>query len=168
VESELAELVYQELRRLALLFMRRERGNHTLQPSALVNEAWERLAEQPNISWQDRNHFFAVAANCMRNVLVDYARRRRATKRGGDKRQVTLHDHLLAGQERVVDLLALNEALDGLKALDARACQIVEMHFFGGLSFEEIAQVLHISARTVGRDWDMARRWLHNQLAAAE
>jgi RNA polymerase sigma factor (TIGR02999 family) len=157
VESELAELVYQELRRLALLFMRRERGNHTLQPSALVNEAWERLAEQPNISWQDRNHFFAVAANCMRNVLVDYARRRRATKRGGDKRQVTLHD-----------LLALNEALDGLKALDARACQIVEMHFFGGLSFEEIAQVLHISARTVGRDWDMARRWLHNQLAAAE
>src|ERR1035438_4349472 len=139
VESELAALVYSELRRLASVYMRRERGNHTLQPTALVHEAWVRLADRPNVAWQNRAHFFAIASHHMRQILVDHARKRRAAKRGGVQHQITLQDNLLGEQRSLVDLLALNEALERLNALDPRACRIVELHFFGGLSFEEMA-----------------------------
>jgi RNA polymerase sigma factor (TIGR02999 family) len=165
VESELAALVYSELRRLASVYMRRERGNHTLQPTALVHEAWVRLADRPNVAWQNRAHFFAIASHHMRQILVDHARKRRAAKRGGVQHQITLQDNLLGEQRSLVDLLALNEAIEGLNALDPRACRIVELHFFGGLSFEEMALVLEVSVRTVERDWGMARAWLHNELA---
>lgn len=165
VEGELAELVYADLRRLAARYMRRERGNHTLQATALVNEAWARLADAPNVGWQDRAHFFAIAAHNMRQILVDHARRRRAAKRGGIQQQITLDDNLAGQQQNAVDLLALNEALERLKAMDARACRIVELHSFGGLSFEEMALVLEVSPRTIKRDWSMARAWLHGELA---
>jgi RNA polymerase sigma factor (TIGR02999 family) len=165
VESGLAALVYGELRRLASAYMRRERVNHTLQPTALVNEAWERLADGPNVTWQNRAHFFAIASQHMRQILVDHARKRNATKRGGVQQQITLHDHLLIAPHNVVDVIAINEALDQLKVLDPRACRVVELHFFGGLSFEEMALVLEVSTRTIRRDWNMARAWLHNELA---
>jgi RNA polymerase sigma factor (TIGR02999 family) len=165
VESELAALVYSELRRLASSYMRRERGNHTLQATALAHEAWARLASGPNVDWQDRAHFFAIASHSMRQILVDHARKRRAAKRGGLQQQITLQDHLLGEDRNLVDLLALNEALERLQALDPRACRIVELHFFGGLSFEEIARFLEISTRTIKRDWSMARAWLHNELS---
>lgn len=165
VESELAALVYSELRRLASAYMRRERGNHTLQPTALVHEAWVRLADGPTVAWQNRTHFFAIASHHMRQILVDHARKRRAAKRGGVQQQITLQDHLAGEQRNLVDLLVLNEALDRLKSLDPRACRIVELHFFGGLSFEEMALVLEVSVRTIKRDWSMARAWLHSELA---
>jgi RNA polymerase sigma factor (TIGR02999 family) len=165
VESELAALVYSELHRLASAYMRRERGNHTLQATALVHEAWARLADGPNAEWQNRAHFFAIASHHMREILVDHARRRNAAKRGGIQRQIILHDDLLGEQRNLVDVIALNEALENLKALDGRACRIVELHFFGGLSFEEMALVLGVSTRTIKREWSMARAWLHNQLA---
>ena len=165
VEGELAELVYADLRRLAASYMRRERGNHTLQATALVNEAWARLADRPNVGWQDRAHFFAIAAHNMRQILVDHARRRRAARRGGIQQQITLDDNLAGQQPNAVDLLALNEALERLKALDPRACRIVELHSFGGLSYEEMALVLEVSTRTIKRDWSMARAWLHGELA---
>jgi RNA polymerase sigma factor (TIGR02999 family) len=165
VESELAERVYGELRRLASAYMRRERGNHTLQPTALVNEAWARLAEGPTVAWKNRAHFFAIASHTMRQVLVDHARKRGASKRGGVQQQVAFNDNLLAEQRSLVDLLVLNDALERLEALDPGACRIVELHFFGGLSFEEMALVLEISTRTIKREWSMARAWLHNELA---
>lgn len=164
VESRLIPLVYSELRRVASAYMRRERGNHTLQPTALVNEAWIRLADQPNATWQNRVHFFAVAARVMRQILVDHARKKRAGKRGGEQRQITLQDHLIGERQNLADVLALNQALDRLKELDARAAQIVELHFFGGLSFEEMELVLKVSSRTIERDWRMARAWLRNEL----
>jgi RNA polymerase sigma-70 factor, ECF subfamily len=166
-ESELAALVYEELRRLASAYMRRERRNHTLQPTALVNEIWGQLANQPNIAWQGRAHFFAIASCHMRRILVDRARARNAARRGGAQQQVALQDHLIAEEHNVIDVIALNEALEGLEALDPRACRIVELHFFGGLSFEEMALVLGVSTRTVKRDWSMARRWLRNELATS-
>jgi RNA polymerase sigma-70 factor, ECF subfamily len=168
VESELAAGVYAELHRLAAAYMRRERKNHTLQPTALVNEAWERIAGQPIPAWENRAHFFAIASRCMREILVDHARRRKSQKRGGDWRRITLYDQTLEEQREVVDVLAINEALEHLKALDARACRIVELHFFGGLTFEEMGLVLGMSSRSVKRDWSMARSWLHKELAQSE
>ncbi len=165
VESELASLVYGELRRLAAIHMRRERGNHTLQATALANEVWAQIAGGPNVEWQNRAHFFAIASLHMRQILVDHARKRSAAKRGGDQPAVTLQDNLIGEQSNLVDLLVLNEALDRLKTFDERACRIVELHFFGGLSFDEMALVLGVSARTVKRSWSMARAWLHSQLA---
>jgi RNA polymerase sigma factor (TIGR02999 family) len=164
VESDLAELVYAELRRLASIYMRRERGNHTLEPTALVHEAWARLSDGEHITFQNRSHFFAVAANRMRQVLVDHARKRRAAKRGGIQHQVTLHDHLFGKQDQLIDVIALDEALDRLKAIDPRASRIVELHFFGGIPFEEMAKILELSERTIKRDWAMARAWLHKEL----
>jgi RNA polymerase sigma factor (TIGR02999 family) len=165
VESELVTLVYRELHRLAGTYMRRERRNHTLQPTALVNEVWERLVDEPSVTWQNRAHFFAIASLHMRRILVDHSRKRNAAKRGGVQRQVTLDDFLPGEQRNLVDLIALNEALDRLQALDSRACRIIEFHFFGGLSFEEMALVLDISPRSAKRDWSMARAWLANELA---
>jgi RNA polymerase sigma-70 factor (ECF subfamily) len=167
VEGRLAPLVYAELRRAASRQMRRERANHTLQPTALVNEAWLRLMDQPNRSWENRAHFFAVASRIMRQILVDHARKRIADKRGRAQQQVPLSEPLLATDRDPVEILALDEALERFRAIDARGSRILELHFFGGLSFDETALVLDISTRTVKRDWSMARAWLHGELSKA-
>jgi RNA polymerase sigma-70 factor, ECF subfamily len=165
VEALLVPQIYTELRRLAGHYMRFERKSHTLQPTALVNEAYARLVQQPQISWQNRAHFFATASHLMRHILVDYARARQAGKRGGMQRQVTLGDDLLPSQNRTVDLLILDEAIEHLAQFDPRQARIVELHFFGGLTFEETAEVLKTSERTVKRDWTMARAWLKGELS---
>jgi RNA polymerase sigma factor (TIGR02999 family) len=165
VESRLIPQVYGELRRLAAHYMRSERGNHTLQPTALVNEAYTRLVQQPQIPWQSRAHFFATASHLMRHILVDHARARRAGKRGGLQRQVTLDDALLPSSQRTMDVLILDEALENLAQFDPRQARIVELHFFGGLTFAEIALVLKVAERTVKRDWSMARAWLKGELS---
>ena len=164
-EARLAPQVYNELRRMASRHMRRERAGHTLQATALVNEAWLRLVDAPHMSWQNRAHFFAVASTHMRQILVDHARRRQAGKRGGVQQQITLVEPLLAAPADSIDVFALHELLEHLKTFDARASRIVELHFFGGLSFEEMALVLDVSVRTVKRDWSMARAWLHSELS---
>ena len=156
-EAELAPIIFRELRRVAQGHLRRERPNHTLQATALVNEVWIRLAGQPAIGWENRAHFFSVSSRLMREILVDYARRRNAGKRGGAQQQITLEDHLAAQQDHSTEVLALDQALERLQKFDPRASRIVEMHFFGGLSFEEMGLVLGVSARTVKRDWRMAR-----------
>ena len=169
VEARLIPQVYGELRRLAAHYMRSERGNHTLQPTALVNEAYTRLIQQPQIPWQSRAHFFATASHLMRHILVDHARARRAGKRGGVQQQVTLDDALLPSPERTpehtIDVLILDEALENLAQFDPRQARIVELHFFGGLTFTEIALVLKVTERTVKRDWSMARAWLKGELS---
>jgi RNA polymerase sigma-70 factor, ECF subfamily len=165
VEAQLIQRVYGELRRLAARYTRSERGNHTLQPTALVYEAYTRLVQQPQVPWQSRAHFFATASQLMRHILVDYARARRAGKRGGVQHQVTLSEAVLQPQNRTIDVLALHEALEHLVQLDPRQARIVELHFFGGLNFEEIAMVLALSERTVKRDWSMARAWLQGELS---
>ena len=166
VEAELIPQIYGELRQLAARYMRGERRNHTLQPTALVHEAYERLIQQPQIPWQSRAHFFATASQMMRHILVDYARTRQAAKRGGIKQQVTLDDAVHPATDQSVDVLALHEALERLAKFDVRQSRIVELHFFGGLTFEEIAEVLNVSERTVKRDWSMARAWLKGELAS--
>jgi RNA polymerase sigma-70 factor (ECF subfamily) len=166
VEADLIPQIYPELRQLAARYMRRERRNHTLQPTALVHEAYERLVQQPQIPWQSRAHFYATAAQLMRNILVDHARARQAAKRGGIQHQVTLDETVLSTTDQSVDILALHEALERLTKYDARQSRIVELHFFGGLTFEEIALVLCVSDRTVKRDWSMARAWLKGELAS--
>jgi RNA polymerase sigma-70 factor, ECF subfamily len=165
VEAQLLPQVYGELRRLAARYMRNERGNHTLQPTALVNEAYALLVQQPQVPWQSRAHFFATASQLMRHILVDYARKRQAAKRGGVQRQITLSEAILQAENRTIDVLVLNEALEHLAKLDPRQARIVEYHFFGGLTFEEIAEVLNVSDRTVKRDWSMARAWLKGELS---
>jgi RNA polymerase sigma-70 factor (ECF subfamily) len=164
VEAKLIPQVYGELGRLAARYMRGERGNHTLQPTALVNEAYILLVQQ-QIPWQSRAHFFATASHLMRHILVDRARKRVAAKRGGMKRQVTLDEAVLQSQNRTIDVLILHEALEHLATLDPRQARIVEFHFFGGLNFEEIAVVFQLSCRTVKRDWSMARAWLKVDLS---
>lgn len=163
-EAQLIPQVYKELRRLAGHYMRLERGNHTLQPTALVHEAYTRLVEQARIPLQNRAHFFATASKLMRQILVDHARARRAGKRGGVHQQVTFDEALITTQGRSIDVLALHEALDQLAKFDDRQGRIVELHFFGGLSLGEIALVLGVSERTVKSDWSMARAWLKSKL----
>jgi RNA polymerase sigma-70 factor (ECF subfamily) len=165
VEARLIPQVYGELRRLAAHYMRSERGNHTLQPTALVNEAYTRLVQQPQIPWQSRVHFFATASHLMRHILVDHARARSAGKRGGLQRQITLDDALLPSSDRTIDVLILNEALENLAQFDPRQARIVELHFFGGLTFAEIALILNVTERTIKRDWSMARAWLKGELS---
>jgi RNA polymerase sigma factor (TIGR02999 family) len=165
-EAQLAPIIFRELRRVAQGHLRRERPNHTLQATALVNEVWIRLAGQPTIGWENRAHFFSVSSRLMREILVDYARRRNADKRGGAQQQITLQDHLAAQQEHSTELLSLDQAVERLQKFDPRASRIVEMHFFGGLSFEEMGLVPGVSARTVKRDWRMARAWLRGELSA--
>ncbi len=166
VRSRLMSIVYDELRRRAALCMAWERGNHTLQPTALVHEVYLRLIVQ-DIPWQGRAHFFALAAQAMRNVLVDNARARRAARRGGARQQVTLDEAVAFSPARSVDFIALDEALTRLAKQDPRQSRIVELRFFGGLSLEEVGEVLHISERTAKRDWRMARSWLQRQLKAS-
>jgi RNA polymerase sigma-70 factor (ECF subfamily) len=165
VEAQLIPKVYGELRRLAAGCMRAERGNHTLQPTALVNEAYTLLVRQTQLPWQSRAHFFATASQLMRHILVDYARMRRAAKRGGVQSQVTLSEAVLQSEDRTIDVLILREALEHLAQLDPRQARIVELRFFGGLKFEEIAAVLDVSDRTIKRDWSMARAWLKGELS---
>ena len=163
--DKLMPLVYSELRRLASNYLRRERAEHTLQPTALVNEAYLKLVDQRNAKWQNRAHFFGISAQLMRRILVDHARHHEAVKRGGSQQQrISITSVEKFAQEPEVDLLALNEALDELGRMDPQQSRIVEMKFFGGLSIEEIGEVLGIGHATVERDWKLARAWLRRQL----
>ncbi len=162
--GELMPLVYNELRRLAHRQMRRERPGHTLQTTDLANEAYLRLVGSHQVDWQDRVHFFAVAAQIMRHLLVDRARARRYVKRGGGARQVTLDETAIISQRRGTEMLALDEALTRLAALDERKSKIVELRYFGGLSAEEVAEVLGVSTITVKREWLKAKAWLYREL----
>lgn len=163
--DELMPLVHAELRRLARAKLRRERPGHTIQPTALVNEAYLRLVDQRRVRWQNRAHFFGIAAELMRRVLVDHARRRQAAKRGGPLRVVTLDDAVAPVEPRDVELIALDQALERLASFDDRQSRLVVMRFFGGLSVEEAAAALGVSRATAERDWTMARAWLHRTLA---
>jgi RNA polymerase sigma factor (TIGR02999 family) len=165
-ETELLPLVYAELRRVAAGYMRRERPGHTLQATALVHEAYIQLVDQTRVTWRNRAHFFAVAAQIMRRILVDHARAHRAQKRGGDARKLTLEEAIGVFGGRDVALEALDDALSTLCQLDPRQGRIVELRFFGGLTIDETAEVLGVSAPTVEREWRMARAWLHSQLSA--
>jgi RNA polymerase sigma factor (TIGR02999 family) len=156
--------VYNELRRLAAHYLRRERAGHTLQPTALVNEAYLRLVDQRNADWKNRAHFFAIAGQAMRRVLLDHAKARRRDKRGGAMARVTLDEGLLASPRHDLDIEALEEALGALAAIDARQVTIVELRYFGGLSVEETAEALGISPATVRRDWTVAKAWLRRAL----
>lgn len=164
-EDQLIPQVLGELRRLAVHYMRTERRNHTLQPTALVNEAYARLMQGSQVPCRSRAHFFATASQLMRHILVDHARARQAGRRGGARHQITLEEAMLQSQNRTIDVLALDEALERLALLDARQARAVELHFFGGLNFAEIALVLNVTERTVKRDWRMARDWLRGELS---
>ena len=160
----LLPLVYDELRRLADHYLRQERPDHTLQATALVHEAYLRLVDQTSISWQNRAHFFSVAAQVMRHILVDHARKMHAEKRGGGERKLSLDAAVSFFEERDVNLVALDEALNELAQMDAQQSRIVELRFFGGLTIEEIAEVLKITPGAVRYDWRMAKAWLHRAL----
>jgi len=161
--DHLIPIVYDELHRLARRYMRGERPGHSLQTTALVNEAYMRLVDYKNMKWQNRAHFFAVSAHLMRRILVDHARRHNL-KRGGGVHHVSLDDTAIVGGERDADLVALDDAINLLAKLDPRKVQVVEMRFFGGLSVEETAEVLKVSAITVMRDWSTAKAWLYREI----
>ncbi len=167
---ELARLVYDNLRRYAAAMMRHEAGPRTLQPTALVHEAFLRMVDQSRVDWQGRTHFFAVGAEMIRRILVDDARRRGALKRGGDRERIDLEDREALGPAETpgVDLLALDDALRRLEDLDPRAARVVELRFFGGLREVDVAALLGVSASTVHEDWRMARAWLRDELGAPE
>lgn len=162
---EINASIYRELRRIASAKMHGERGNHTLQPTALVHEAFVRLADEPKSAWVDRSRILGLAARAMRNILVDHARARSAGKRGAGAIQVTLDQGLIESGGALVDVLAVDEALTRLAEFDSRQARVLELHFFGGLTFDEIAIELDVSTRTVKNDWRMARAWLYQQLA---
>lgn len=165
IGQDLDGLLYSELRALAADFLGRERSNHTLQTTALVHEAWIKLRAQDESRWSDRAHFVAIVSQAMRRILVDHARRKWADKRGAGLRRVTLATDLTpASDSSEVDVLALDEALGRLAALDERQAQVVELRFFGGLTVEEVARALDISARTVASEWRLARAWLSREL----
>lgn len=164
VEAQLFTLVYDELRRIAAAYLRRERPDHTLQPTALVHEAYLRLVDQSEQNWNNRAHFLGIGAHLMRQILVDYARKRDADKRGGGERPVTLDEIALPGFKQPEEILAVDEALSRLEQLDKRQSQIVELRFFGGLTEEEIGELLHLSVRTIKRDWSVARAWLYAEI----
>jgi len=164
--DRLLPIVYKELQRIAHRQLGAERPDHTLNTTALVHETYLKLVDLDRIEWKNRAHFFAVAARAMRRVLIDYAVRRKAAKRGGGQPAITLDDVMGAAETRVDQLLALNDALERLEALDERNCRIVECRFFGGLSIVETAEVLEVSPATVKRGWTMARAWLNRELSA--
>jgi RNA polymerase sigma factor (TIGR02999 family) len=165
VLNELLPLVYNELRRLAGTYLRRERDNHTLPPTALVHEAYLRLVGQKTVDWQNRAHFFGIAARLMREILIEYARGRHRQKRGGELRtQIALDDAVSFHDEKQVDVIAVDEALSALEKLDERQARIVEMKFFGGLTVEEIAEVLDVSPATIKREWKTAKLLLYKML----
>ena len=162
--DNLLPLIYDELRRLAAHYLRRERQGHTLQPTALVHEAYLRLVDQTQTRWENRAHFFGAAAQAMRRILVDHARQHKAAKRGGAEQRVTLDEGLAFAPERGLDLLALEDALIKLEQVDPQRSRLVELRFFGGLSTEEVAEVMGVSAATVSRQWRAAKAWLHREL----
>jgi RNA polymerase sigma factor (TIGR02999 family) len=163
--DKLMAVVYDELRRMARRYMSSENPGHTLQPTALVHDAYLRLVDQSVVKWQNRAHFFGVAAQIIRHILVDHARERHALKRGGASFKVTLTEDVIAAEQVDLDLVRLDEALGRLAALDSRQGRIVELRFFGGLSIEETAAVLNVSPATVKREWVTARAWLNRELA---
>lgn len=164
--DELTPLVYRELKRIASGQLRNERPGHTLQATALVHEAYLKLVDQRDVSWQNRAHFFGLAAQAMRRILLDYAKQRVCQKRGGGQHRTTLDEGLVVAPERASDLVVIDQALSRLEQLDARQAKIVELRFFGGLSVEETAEAMGISAPTVKREWAMAKAWLYRELAA--
>lgn len=163
--DQLMSAVYDELHRLARRYMRRESPGHTLQTSALLNEAFLRLVDQKNVQWQNRAHFFGIAAQMMRRILVDYARSRNYEKRGGGARPLSLDDSLIVSDARNEEVVNVHEALERLTQFDSRKGQIVELRFFGGLSIEETAEVLGVSPGTVMRDWTLAKAWLRREMS---
>lgn len=165
--AQLTPLVYEDLRRLAHHYMKAQRADHTLQATALVNEAYLRLADQTNPTWQNRAHFFAVAGRAMRQILVDYAKKYRSQKRGGGAAKLELDEVALVSPAQSKEIIDLHEALEKLAALDERKAEVVELKYFGGLTYDEIAEVLKISLITVRRDWEFARTWLYTQLQSA-
>ena len=164
--DQLYPLVYDELHRLARRYMSRERKGHTLQTSALINEAYVRLAGQ-KVNWANRSHFFAISAQIMRRILIDHARRHAYAKRGGGAQQVSLEEAATVTPDQSAELIRLDEALTSLAEMDPRRSQVVELRYFGGLNNEEIAGVLNVSENTVTRDWNMARAWLYQQLTGS-
>jgi RNA polymerase sigma-70 factor, ECF subfamily len=164
VAARLLPLVYDELRNLAGGYLDKENAGHTLQPTALVHEAFLRLVGMDQVDWQDRNHFFALGARAMRRILIDHARGRRRAKRGGDGQRVELHSDIWPVPEQGTDILALHEALEQLAQLDERQAKVVELRFFGGLTMDEVATTLNVSKRTAEGDWKTARAWLMVQL----
>lgn len=163
--DRLVPLVYRELRRIAAAHMRRESAAHSLQPTALVHEAYLRLIKVTQVDWQDRAHFFSVASTLMRRILVDYARANRAHKRGGDEKTLWLDEELMPSPGRAPEIVAVDDALNKLAKVEGRPAKIIEMRFFAGMTEEEIADVLGISTRTVKRDWRMAKAWLFHELS---
>jgi RNA polymerase sigma factor (TIGR02999 family) len=162
--DQLLPRIYDELRKLAGSYLRRERRDHTLQPTALVHEAFLKLVDQRAVQWQNRAHFFGIAAQAMRRILVDHARAHDADKRGAGERKISLDDADVAGAMPDIDVLALDEALTRLAALDPQQSRVVELRFFGGLTMEETAEVMGTSPATVGREWTMAKAWLYAEL----
>jgi RNA polymerase sigma factor (TIGR02999 family) len=162
--DQLIPVVYQELRGMADRFLRRESAGHTLQPTALVHEAWLRLTDQTRVNWQNRAQFFGLAAQMMRRILVDHARTKHREKRGAGAVRLSLDEVINLSQERAADLVALDEALEALGSFDRRKCSVVELRYFGGLSVEETAEALGVSPDTVMRDWKLAKAWLYQQL----
>lgn len=162
--DRLMPFVYEELRRLAGNFMHGQRTDHTLQTTALVNEAYLRLIDSSRVCWQNRTHFFAISAQLMRRILVDFARAKKANKRGGEGQKITFDENLPVTAKKESELIRLDEALEKLAALNKRQSQIVEMRYFGGMTEEEIGEALNISSRTVRRDWTAARAWLYYEL----
>jgi RNA polymerase sigma factor (TIGR02999 family) len=163
--EKLIPIIYEELRARAAGYLRRERPGHTLQTTALVHEAYLRLADAQDLPWQNRTHFFAIAATVMRRILVEHARKKTASKRGGSGVRLTLDEGLAVTDRADVDVIAVDEALDRLAAVDAQQARVVELRFFSGLSVEETAEALGVSSRTVKRDWAVAKAWLHRELS---
>jgi RNA polymerase sigma factor (TIGR02999 family) len=163
--DKLMPLIDEELRRLAHRYMSRERAGHTLQTTALVNEAFVRLVNRKNVNWQNRAHFFGLAAQLMRTILVDHARSHACAKRGGGAFKLELDDALVVSQKKAAEVIALNDALNELVRLDPQQSRIVELRFFGGLTVEETAEVLHLSPATIKREWSTAKAWLYHELS---
>jgi RNA polymerase sigma-70 factor, ECF subfamily len=163
--DRLTPLIYDELHRLANFYMRKQSPGHTLQATALVNEIYIKLINTKNVNWKDRAHFFAVAAQAMRQILIDHARSHKYAKRGGDARKVELDEVAIIAQEQAAILIALDDALKSLSVIDQRKSQIVELRFFGGLSIEETAEVMKISTPTIEREWRLAKAWLYRELS---
>jgi RNA polymerase sigma-70 factor, ECF subfamily len=163
-EAQLLELVYPELRKIARRYLRGERSGHTLQPTALVNEAYLQLTQQLDKDWQGRSHFFAIAAQLMRRILVDHARHKKAAKRDGARKQVELTETLAVTEDRLDEILDVDVALQRLAEFDPRRATVVELRFFGGMTEEEVGEVLDVAPRTVRRDWNVAKAWLHGEL----
>ena len=166
--EQLIPLVYDEFRALAGSYLRRENPGHTLQPTALVNEAFLKLVDQKNVDWQGKSHFFAVGAQAMRRILCDHARSKSREKRGGDRQKISLNEEITLSPQRDEDLLAVDEALVKLSKVDPRQARIVELRFFGGMTVQEVAEVLEVSKRTVEAEWTMVKAWLRRELSAEE